>query len=139
MEFKVGEHNYRAERIPALQQFHIVRRLAPFIGEVAPVVNQLKGRGADAGIEAVKPLGEALARMTDEDANYVLFGLMRHAKREMGNGLGWAEVAVGVTMNHMDITMLQMLQISWGVLRFNLSDFMGALPSDLLDKFKISA
>lgn len=139
MEFTVGEHTYRAERIPARQQFHLVRRLAPFIGEVAPVLAALKGRADDVGVEAVKPLGQALAKMTDEECDYVVFGLLRASKRRIEGGLGWAEVAVGTQLNHSDITMLQMLQIAWGVLRHNLADFMAALPSDLVDKIKTSA
>jgi hypothetical protein len=139
MDFTVGEHQYHAERIPALQQFHIMRRLAPFIGQVVPVVGAIKGKGADAGMEAVKPLADALASMSDADANYVLFGLLRFAKRAVPGGLGAVAVVVGEQLNHQDITMLQMLQIAWQVLRVNMADFTAALPSDLLDKFKTSA
>lgn len=139
MDFPVGEHQYHAERIPALQQFHIMRRLAPCIGQVVPVIGAIKGKGADAGMEAVKPLADALAGMSDADANYVLFGLLRHAKRAVPGALGASAVAIGEQMNHADITMLQMLQIAWQVLRVNMADFMAALPSDLTDKFTTSA
>lgn len=136
MDFTIGEHHYQAERVPALQQFHITRRLAPLVGQVVPVLNALKDKGAESGMAAIEPMAAALATMSDADANYVLFGLLRYAKRVMPGGLGLAPVVVGEQINHMDITMLQMVQIAWQVLRYNMADFMAALPSDLRDKLK---
>ena len=129
--FQVGEFQYVPQRMDAKQQFHIVRRLAPFIGEIAPVLAALKASGADAAVEALKPLGTALAAMSDDDADYVLFRLLRSCKRQAPGGQGLVEVAVGDTLNHLDINLAQMLQIAAGVLKHNLADFMGALPSDL--------
>jgi hypothetical protein len=132
MEFQVKGITYSAGRVPALQQFHITRRIAPLIGELASMGDALKGDGA----ALVKPLAEVLARMSDADADYVLFGLLRHAKRQIPGGLGWSDVVVGTAINHLDISMPDMLQIAWGVLKHNMADFTAALPSGLLDKIK---
>lgn len=139
MSFTVGAHQYEPKRMAAREQFHIVRRLAPFIGEVAPVLAALKGDGLDAGMGVLKPLGQALASMSDTDADYVLFGLLRACKRQAPGGAGLVEVAVGDTLNHLDITMPQMLQIAAGVLKHNLADFINALPSDLRGAILTSA
>lgn len=137
--FTVGDYTYVPQRMPAKQQFHIVRRLAPFIGQIAPVLATLKTDGLDAGLAALKPLGDALAGMSDTDADYVLFGLLRSCKRQAPGGTGLVEVAVGDSLNHLDITLAQMLQIAGGVLKFNLADFMGALPSDLRGALQTAA
>ncbi len=125
MEFELEGRNYRANKIDARTQFHIVRRLAPVLGEIAPA---LQGKG---GLDALPPLANAVAKLTDSDADYVIFGLLKAVVRKQDQGLGWGPVATGEQLMYDDITMPLMLKLAWQSFSFNMSGFFAALPSDL--------
>lgn len=125
MEFELEGRTYRANKIDARTQFHIVRRLAPVLGEIAPA---LQGKG---GLDALPPLANAVAKLTDSDADYVIFGLLKAVVRKQDQGLGWGPVATGEQLMYDDTTMPLMLKLAWQSFSFNMSGFFAALPSDL--------
>lgn len=125
MEFELEGRTYRANKIDARAQFHIVRRLAPVLGEIAPA---LQGKGR---LGALPPLANAVAKLTDSDADYVIFGLLKAVVRKQDQGLGWGPVATGEQLMYDDITMPLMLKLAWQSFSFNMSGFFAALPSDL--------
>lgn len=138
-EFKCGSFNYRAGVIDARAQFHIVRRLAPFLTALLPVLRkfgEMKAAGKKASdisqeemLEIVPGLGGALSDMDDETADYVIFGLLAVVTRDQGNGLGWAPVSIGRSINYMDINMPQMITLAGRSLMANLGDFFVVLNS----------
>lgn len=119
MQFTVRDHNYIAGRIPAPKQFHIMRRIAPVLASLKPEMQ------TDA-TAAIGPLADVLAQMTDEQADYVLFGLLEYAQRVVPN-VGQVKVVIGTTVNHVDINLPDLMLIAWGVLRHNMADFLPAL------------
>lgn len=125
MEFDLEGRTYKVSKIDARTQFHIIRRLAPVLGEIAPA---LQGKG---GLDALPPLANAVAKLTDEDADYVIFGLLKAVVRKQDQGLGWGSVTTGEQMMYDDITMPSMLKLAWQAFSFNMSGFFAALPSDL--------
>lgn len=125
MEFELEGRTYRANKIDARTQFHIVRRLAPVLGEIAPA---MQGKG---GLDALPPLANAVAKLTDSDADYIIFGLLKAVVRKQDHGLGWGPVATGEQLMYDDITMPLMLKLAWQSFSFNMSGFFAALPSDL--------
>lgn len=127
MEFELKGQTYSVGKIDARSQFHIVRRLAPVIGEIAPSA----ANGKMAGLDALPPLASAIAKLSDADADYCLFGLLGVIKRKQGQGLGYGPVVAGNALMYDDIDMAAMLQLAWKALEFNLSGFFAALPSDL--------
>jgi hypothetical protein len=126
MEFELEGQTYRANKIDARAQFHIVRRLAPVIGELAPALQNGKG-----GMDALPPLANAIAKLPDSDADYCLFGLLASLSRKQPQGLGWAPVCTGTSLMYDDISMVSMLKLAWQALQFNMSGFFAGLPSDL--------
>lgn len=127
MEFELNEQTYSVGKIDARAQFHIIRRLAPVIGEIAPSA----ASGKMAGLDALPPLANAIAKLSDDDADYCLFGLLKVIKRKQGQGLGFGPVCTGNAIMYDDIDMAAMLQLAWKALEFNLSGFFAALPSGL--------
>lgn len=125
MEIEISGHTYRLGRIDARSQFHIVRRLAPVIGEIAPAL-QGEGKG---GMEALPVLASAVAKLSDADADYVVFGLLKVVARKQGQGLGWAPVSTGTQMMYDDITLPDMLRLAYEVFVMNMSSFFPGLPS----------
>jgi hypothetical protein len=124
MEFELYGQLYRADKIDALSQFHIVRRLAPIMGKVAPLFN---GGGGDS-LGVLEPLADAIGALSDEDSNHVLFGLLKAIKRKDQNGLGWSPVSNGASLMYEDINMSQMLQLAFHAFKVNFSDFFPVLP-----------
>lgn len=127
MEFELKEQTYSVGKIDARSQFHIVRRLAPVLGEIAPAA----ANGKLGGMDALPPLANAIAKLSDADADYCLFGLLGVIKRKQPQGMGWGPVSTGNAIMYDDIDMAAMLQLAWKALEFNMSGFFAALPSDL--------
>ena len=126
MELELDGHTYRVGKLDARAQFHIVRRLAPVLGELAPALQGGKG-----GLDALPLIATAVAKLSDADADYCIFGLLKVVNRKQPNGLGWGPVATENLLMYDDIGMTQMLKLAWEALTFNMSGFFAALPSDL--------
>lgn len=132
--FRCGDYNYIAGRMDARKQFHIVRRLAPFLSGLMPSFAKLEGKkisevGNEELMSVLPGVADALASMDDDTADYVIFGLLGFAKREQGQGLGWAPVSNGNSLMFQDIDMPQMLTIAGRVLMANLGSFFAVLKS----------
>jgi len=126
MEFDVMGITYKVRKLPAMRQFHIVRRLLPVLSELAPAAS----KGAN-GIDVLPLLSKTISGMSDTDADYVIYGLLAAVQRNQGQGLGWADVTNGTALMYDDVPMSAVLQLVWKALTHNLSDFFAALPSDL--------
>lgn len=126
MELELDGHTYRVGKLDARAQFHIVRRLAPVLGELAPALQGGKG-----GLDALPPIATAVAKLSDVDADYCIFGLLKVVSRKQPNGLGWGPVSTENLLMYDDIGMTQMLKLAWEALAFNMSGFFAVLPSDL--------
>lgn len=135
MDFELNGQTYRAGTIDARTQFHIVRRLAPVFGELVPA---MRG-GAKDGLDALPAIAGALAKLSDADADYCIFGLLKAVTRKQAQGLGWGPVSVGETLMYDDITMSLMLQLAWQTFSVNLSGFFDALPSDLKEAAQVAS
>lgn len=136
MEVQIGNYTYTVGKLDARKQFHIVRRLTPVISGLAGAAQGADIAAIRSGqvkLDQIAPLAEAISRMSDEDADYVLFGLLGVVKRKMPQGTGWAPVSAGPQMMFDDIDMSEMLHLAWEAVSFNLGGFFAALPSDLTE------
>lgn len=129
--FEVSGKNYSADKLDAMRQFHIVRRLAPVVAGLLPAGVALKDMVSflEKDVSSVLPsMADALARLKDEDAEFVLYGLLSVVKQEQANGLGWAPVAKGNSLMFQDITMPNLMKIAFKAGQHNFQDFLSALP-----------
>lgn len=126
MEFEHDGQTYRVGKIDARAQFHILRRLAPVLGELAPALQGGKG-----GIDSLPAIAGAIAKLSDTDADYCIFGLLKVVSRKQPQGLGWGPVATGELLMYDDITMAVMLKLAWEALSYNMAGFFAGLPSGL--------
>jgi hypothetical protein len=143
LEFNVGEHRYRARKMNARQQFHVARRLGPLFNQLLQlgpaIANLTPGTMGDAEAnkvfeEALGAFTSALAKIPDQDCDYVLDRCMEVSQRlQGGNGSGqsvWADVwnsRLGRMMFE-DIDVAEMFNIAGEVLRDNLSGFFSIMP-----------
>jgi hypothetical protein len=124
LEFTHAGQNYKAGKLDAMRQFHVMRRLAPLLPELA-------GAGLKPGgdpLAILEPLARIVSTMQDADVEYVLNSCMAVVERQQSGG-AWAKIqaAPGALM-FPDIDMAAMLAIAWQVLQHNLSGFFAGLP-----------
>lgn len=116
MDFELNGFEYRLQKLDARRQFHIMRRLSPMFAELASAL-----KSDTDSEEALAPLANALANMSDADADYCLFGLLASVQRKQ-NGT-FSKVAVENQLMFADITMQAMLQLAFKAFQFNFESF----------------
>jgi hypothetical protein len=155
--FKVGDNEYRSDKLDAFAQFHISRRLLPVLtsfGDIllhqdAAVRAAIMGGDADdpaaqelvsaalLDLDSMRPTLEAIAKMPDDDANYVLHGVLKVTHRaNVGPGgeiVSWSPVfnTNAKRVMYDDIELMEMLQILRAVLTESLGRFFSAPQSTL--------
>lgn len=134
-DFEFGGRKFKLSKIDAFKQLHIVRRVAPLLGEVLPA---LKG-----GLKEIENLSEAeklevigkfmgpiitgMSKLSDEDTDIVLYGLLESVEVQQPGG-SWARVASGKMLMIQDIELPMMLQVAAKAFMFNIARFFSALP-----------
>jgi hypothetical protein len=125
--------NYRIGKLNALQQFHIVRRLLPALASVGVSLSQLQsgaskdmGSGMEEFLPALGPVSEVLAKMTDEDTNYILFTCLSVVAKRQGSG-GYAPTCTGSTLMFQDMSLQVMLRLAVEVVKANTEGFFAGL------------
>lgn len=127
-EFEVAGHTYTVGKLNALTQFHVSRRLAPILAAMGVSLQSLQAgvqRDLSDFASLLEPVTEMMAKMPEEDVNYVIFTCLGVVKRKVGER--WAPVANGASLMYEDIDMLAMLRLVVEVVRSNLGAFMQGL------------
>lgn len=124
IEFEINGASYRAQQMDAMKQFHVVRRLAPLMGEFAG----LKSAEPEKAFEAI---ASAVSKMSDADADYVIGTCLDSVERQAGNQ--WGKIRVSGRLMYADLPLPDMLQIVWQVLQGNLGSFFPALLANSPD------
>lgn len=126
MDFAINGVNYKASKLPAIKQFHIVRRVAPLLAGMTDKDKALEG------------IMNGIGSLKDEDANYILFGLLSCVERD-NSPHGWAKVKTpgADVLQFDDIDLGVMFQIATKAFMENYSGFLDGLGSTLnLDNLK---
>lgn len=140
IEFKHGQHTYRAGKLPAMTQLHVTRRLAPFLsalmgalpgGQAQALLKAAKetapaaeADAAQLGMAAMGPLLDAVGSMPDEQVDYVIKACLSVVERKDASG-GWAQVMSSGGLMFEDLDMVALLSITRHVLQRDLAGFFG--------------
>lgn len=139
-DFEIGGRKFKLNRIDALKQFHLVRRLGPILGDILPVAQKLSKLktdkvSQDEAFEAIVNTGgvtkimEGFSNLSDEDANKVLIGLCSSVEMQQEHG-NWARVAVADQLAFHDLELPVILQIAGRAFVYNIAGFFpSALPA----------
>lgn len=125
-EIEIAGNTYRIGKLSALTQFHMARRLAPLLAAVGVTAGNLKSAATLDLAELVGPASEVLARMSEADVNYVLFGCLDAVQRKQGDR--FAPVQVREALMFQDLEMPSMVRLVIEVLRTNLGSFFDLVP-----------
>lgn len=137
-DFAVGNKNFKLSKIDAFKQFHIVRRIAPLLADLLPSMKDAKDlKSIESMNEAEKleklaafvtPIMLGLSKLSDEDADFVMTGLLSSVEIQQEPAKNWAFVARNGMMMIQDLDLPVLLQVAGRAFMFNLSGFFGALP-----------
>jgi hypothetical protein len=122
-EIEVGGHSYRLAKLDAMTQFHITRRLGGVLAAIRS--------GSESG-DVLAILMQAIGELPDADCEYVISRCLTGCMRRQDGDAGWAPVFRHSQMMFADVTMPDMLRLTWATLQANLSDFFTSLRSDSL-------
>lgn len=102
IEFQLGARDYRMDKLNAIQQFHVSRKIAPLIPALIPVFLQIakkgeKGLGSLANEESLaqigpllQPFADSIASLPDATVDYLIDTCLSVVRRNReGN---WAPV-----------------------------------------------
>ncbi len=136
-DFEISGKKFKLNKIDAFKQFHIVRRIAPILADLLPAMKDIQRIGKienlseadklDAFAEIAAPLMKGLSKLSDEDSNRVLFGLLASVEMQQEAG-NWAKVSTDSMLMIQNLELPMLLQIAGRAFAFNLSGFFGALP-----------
>ncbi len=125
-DFAIEDKNYRtARKLSAFEQFHCARKLAPLLNKFGATVPSMNAALPD----LLAPIVDALAAMSEEDCNYILYRCLAVVQRQQGQT--WATIW-NTTANRLmfdDIDMGTMIQVAMQVLSENLGNFINAPSS----------
>ncbi|WP_438504203.1 phage tail assembly chaperone [Acinetobacter schindleri] len=135
----IGGHDYTIGRLNALDQLHVSRKIAPIVPNIMPILTEVaKGdlekviesieQGENEELDGLEPLAkalepfmEAIAKIPEEDVNYVVHKCLSVVKR---NG---AVVCRGNSIMFDDLDMNHLLPLTVAVIRTNLGNFIQGL------------
>jgi len=133
VEFTLDGVQYRTKKLDARRAFHVSRRVAPVImqADVLLVLKEAvdsKLSGALAMAQAAGPIVKHLAELSEADCDYVLDACLAAVYRL--DKTVWQPLwnAQANRMMYEDLSMPQLLQITYQVLQENLGDFFTAAP-----------
>jgi hypothetical protein len=124
----INGNAYQIGKIDAMKQLHVSRRILPVLIAAGISISDLTTHGdvsqenwwmlvADKAIDVV-------AKMTDEDVDYVVFTCLAAVRRRPEGGDGqWARVMNGKQLQFQDLDMRSMVQLTMSVLRENMGGF----------------
>lgn len=125
--FEIGGVSYQASPMDAITQFHVARRLAP----VLPALKSISGTDEDGGPawSSLGAISEIIAKMPDEDVNYVIDACLSRVSRRKEGDTGWAKLwnSNAKALMFQDLSFPEMLMIAVQVIAGSLGNFMGGL------------
>lgn len=135
---EVAGKRYRTAKLPAIQQFHIGRRLAPILAAMGNEAGRLMQSRAPEdeverydGLAALLPvIAAVLSKMSDEETNYVIYGCLVAVEREEAPER-WQKVTAANQLMFEDIDMGMMLRLVVEVIRENLGSFLMGLGAEV--------
>jgi hypothetical protein len=136
-DFTAGGREFKLSKIDPFKQFHIVRRLGPILGDIIPVAQKIKSTLSGTETEDQKfetiaqiaqPILNGLSKLSDEDANKVLLGLLSAVEVKQAPAGNWARIARDENLMIQDVDLPVLLQAAGRAFAFNLAGFFAIAP-----------
>jgi hypothetical protein len=132
-EFELGGRKFKVGKLNAFKQFHLVRRLAPILADMLPVVGDLQKLSKknqedfEQTAKILAPVLTGFSKLSDQDSEFVLYGLLSCVEVQLGNS--WSKVSTESMLMVQDLELPALLQIAGRAFMSNLSSFFLTLPA----------
>jgi len=121
-EVDIGSRRYRTGKLDAFKQFHLFRKLMPILSGLGESFGAESGESEAAFWSSLGPVATAIAEMSQQDSEFILKTCLMACTTWNGNG--WVRVmGNNGEMMFEDISMMDMLQLSFEVVKDNLGLF----------------
>lgn len=124
----INGHEYEINKLDPFEQLHVGRRLAPLLAHALPAFARLMAAGERPNMEillfegAAIPMADILAKMPQEDVDYVFKQCLSACKRR--DKKGWARITTpDGTLMYQDIELDTMLPLVQNVVEVSLGRF----------------
>lgn len=130
-EFKVGPNTYRSGKLDCFDQWNVFRRISPLWQSLFTAIAEARQKGIKldnldfaAVASNLRPIADAVAKMTDADSDYVMKKCMSVAHRQDPSTRTWMPLlAPHGALMFQDIDMMAMLRVSIETMQENLGGF----------------
>lgn len=136
-DFEIGAMKFKLNKIDTFKQFHIARRVGPILGDMLPIVGPIlktagnkdlsESQKFDEMAKLAKPLMDGFAKLSEEDSNKILLGLLSAVEIQQATG-NWAKVATENQILFQDLELPTLLMIAGRAFAYNLSGFFAGVP-----------
>jgi hypothetical protein len=137
-DFELGGRKFKIGKLNTFKQFHIVRRIAPILGSMMPIMVQLQKdqkkntqlseeEKFEQNVALFTPILGGLSKLSDEDSEFVLLGLLSCVETQIG--AGWTKVSTDNMLMVQDLDLPQIIQIGGRVFAANFANFFASLPA----------
>jgi len=137
-DFVIGNIEFKLSKMDAFKQFHVVRRMGPILSDLLPSLKDMAASSKkelneeeklDQIAKFVSPIMNGLSKLSDDDADKVLLGLLSCVEMKQSQTGNWARVVNGNNLMFSNLELPILLQAAGKAFMFNLSGFFAALPS----------
>jgi len=135
VEITIKENDYKIGKISVREQFHLMRKLTPAATAIIPLFQ--KGEGVmESELDGLTPFANIISSMSEADADFCLFSLLRCVEKKEKGGLGFSPIASkdSYIIFYENIKIMEMLMIAFEALKYNFKDFFLDLQSSLPEK-----
>lgn len=125
MEVIIDGATYKTERLDTFVQLHIVRRLTPVLPGLIASIAEVDITKLSAGqvlVLAAGPVGQAMAYMPQEDADYIVKSCLAVCFKLDSNAA--APLMKNGRLMYADMSLKAVMQLVVAVIKENLSDFL---------------
>jgi len=136
-DFQLGGKNFKLNKIDAINQFHVVRRIGPILSDLLPAlkdaqkINSLDKVTQEDQLEnlakVLAPVMTGFSKLSDEDAEFVLHSLLKLVEMQQPAG-NWAKISTGKLLMFQDLELPFLINLASRAFAFNMSGFFAALP-----------
>lgn len=142
-DFEVGGRAYKLSKLDAFKQFHIARRIGPILADLLPALKsanvgkftdekQLSSLSENEKMDLIAPfvgpIMTGLSKLSEEDADAVLYGLLAAVEIQQLPAKNWARMVVKEQLMIQDLDLPTMMQIAGRSFMYNLAGFFAAAP-----------
>lgn len=133
MDAEIKGRKFKFGKIDAIKQFHVARRVTPILGDALPAMKKMKSLGdfdklpEDEKFEkitqVITPFINGMSKLSDSDAELVLFSLLSCVEVYQDDFKTWSKVASDKMIMMQDLDLPTLLQAAGRSFMHNLSDF----------------